>query len=377
MNMSYFEICLSKYKGMIKNEEYTKVVEGLTNFMYVDPPVEISSGCTPPRLPYVMCEEQEAVFGKGATRAETKRKIGILIQLGFDIDMLEVYLWEVYDVVDKFFITESLITHSDKQIRKPLIWEKIKHTHRFERFTDKIVHFIVDDSDMTQSNGDNWASERNQEKVRWEKFKEWNLRNKFFGDDDVIGFGDTDEIPSRDALAVLKQCTGDLGQRIDIGTTFFFGNYEDVYGSDFYIRGYPYTLGDPTFFTLKYALKYSGTEPYPTRMRGRSEKYLLGGAHISPYLYLPTLINKAIVATEERPLDIVTGSMEELEDYYKEDIRMQFSERIANATKIMNDIQDHYYIPWIMKCVPDRYPSFFKKRDPRLYYPPCFFDFEC
>ena len=41
-------------------------------------------------------------------------KITILIQLGFNMDMLEAYLWEVYDVVDKFFITELLVTHLNR-----------------------------------------------------------------------------------------------------------------------------------------------------------------------------------------------------------------------------------------------------------------------
>lgn len=353
------------------------MLEMLIEFMTLDPAVEISSECmTPPPLPDVKCEDYTNLYGDEARKAEKEHKMGVLIQLGYDVDLLEVYLWEVYDVVDKFFITESVYSHSNDQKRKPLIWDKVKDTPRFKRFADKVVHFVVDDAGRTIPDGNIWASEDAQERLRWEKFKEWNEKHKYFEDDDLLGFGDTDEIPSRNALAVLKQCSGNL-DHLDIGITFFFGGHENAFRSDFPKSGYPYTLGEPTFFTLKDALTFRGKYPYPNKNRGQSPKFLLGGAHISPYPYAPFVMNKALVATERRKMAVTSGSMEELEDYYKNEAVNQFRSRISNVNQVMNRIKDHYYIPWIMKCVPDRYPSFFGKRDQRLYYPPCFFDFEC
>ena len=373
--MSYFETCFNKYKEYIEGKNYERAIEGLTKFMIEEPAVDIDPSCTPPPLPDVKCEDYTDVFGNEVKKAEEEHKMCIIIQLGFDVDILEAYLWEVYDVVDKFFIIESTSTHSI--VRKPLIWERLKDTPRFKRFADKVVHFIIDEASIIDPKGNFWLPEERQERIRWTKFKEWNENNQFFKDDDLIGFGDTDEIPSRNTLAVLKQCSGNLGQ-VDIGTTFFFGHHEDVFKSDFPVRGFPYTLGDPTFFTLKDALEFRrGDKDFPSRMRGCSNKFLLGGAHISPYQYIPFLINKVMVATERRDPNIGEGNMEELEDYYKYDIKKNFINRINKPTEIMSSIKNHYYIPWIMECTPDRYPSFFGKRDQRLYYPPCFFNFEC
>lgn len=376
MNTSYFEACLRKYTDLIKVKKYKKVVEVLVNFMIEEPAEEIDPSCTPPALPNVQCEDYTSVFGDDVTKAQKEHKLGILIQLGFDVDILEVYLYEVYDVIDKFFITESVVSHSNLQTRKPLVWERLKDTPRFKRFADKVVHFVVDDAGRKIPDGDGWTSEYNQERLRWEKFKEWNEKHKFFESDDLIGFGDTDEIPSRNALAVLRQCSGSI-DHADIGLTFFFGGHEDVFQSDFPIKRYPYTYGDPTFFTLKDALTYKEHKPYPNRLRGGSKKHILGGAHISPYPYAPFIINKAIVATEQSTVRMIGGNMEEMEDFYKNEVVGSFKNRIKNVNEIMDQIKDHYYIPWIMKCVPGRYPSFFGKRDQRLYYPPCFFDFEC
>lgn len=375
MNISYFETCFNKYKEYIGQKEYEKVVEGLTKFMIEAPAADIDPKCTPPPLPEVNCKDYTSVFGSEVSRAVLDHKMCIIIQLGFDVDILEAYLWEVYDVVDKFFIIESTTTHSG--MRKPLVWERLKEDPRFKRFTDKVVHFIVDEASTSDPNGNIWLPEEQQERIRWEKFKEWNEKNKFFEDDDLIGFGDTDEIPSRNTLAVLKQCSGNL-DHVDIGTTFLFGNSEDVFSSDFPIRGYPYTVGDPTFFTLRDALTFTHDgKNYPSRMRGYSKKYLLGGAHISGYQYMPYLLNKVMVATERSDPQIGEGNMEELEDYYKTGIKKNFLHRIKKPDEIMNRIKSHYYIPWIMECAPDRYPVFYGKRDPRLYYPPCFFNFEC
>ena len=379
MDVSYFETCLNKYRDMIKNKEFSRVVEGLAKFIATDPPVDIDPKCAkPPPLPDIKCEDYKSVFGDNVQKVKNEQeqpKIAILVQLGFDVDVLEAYLWEVYDVVDKFFITESLVTHSNRQLRKPLIWELIKNSPRFKRFQDKIVHFVVDDSENVLANGDIWLSENNQERLRWVKFKEWNAKAQLFKDTDIVGFGDLDEIPSRNALAVLKQCTGSL-DHVDVGITFLFGDYEAAFRSDWPVPGHPYTLGDPTFFTIGAAKNFK-RNPYPNRMRGMTGRYILGGSHVSPYSYLPFLLNKALVASEQEGLDIINGKLEDIEKHYADAIRAHFMGRIKNATQIMDQIKDHYHIPWIIECMPERYPPFFRKKDPRIYYPPCFFNFEC
>ena len=49
------------------------------------------------------------------------------------------------DVVDYIFIVEAQLTHQ-KEVRKPLMWEALKHSERFASFVDpdKVVHIVVD-----------------------------------------------------------------------------------------------------------------------------------------------------------------------------------------------------------------------------------------
>ena len=107
---------------------------------------------------------------------------------------------------------------------------------------------VIDDSQYAQLNRnegerDNyWALEALQERLRWEKIKEWNSYTKIFGDDDIIGFGDADEITFRDNIQLLKNCPLKASS-IDIGIWFPFGRMDQAFKSDFPVPGHPYTLG--------------------------------------------------------------------------------------------------------------------------------------
>ena len=117
-----------------------------------------------------------------------------------------------------------------------------------EKFSFLVVHLVIDDSQYAQLNRnegerDNyWALEALQERLRWEKIKEWNSYTKIFGDDDIIGFGDADEITFRDNIQLLKNCPLKASS-IDIGIWFPFGRMDQAFKSDFPVPGHPYTLG--------------------------------------------------------------------------------------------------------------------------------------
>ena len=92
-------------------------------------------------------------------KRESSARIGHMIQLGFDVDTLKVHLNELADVVDYFFITEWTDSHNKQVSHKPLTWEAIKKQPRFEKFQDKVVHFILDDVDtmIVTNNDGQWA----------------------------------------------------------------------------------------------------------------------------------------------------------------------------------------------------------------------------
>ena len=112
-----------------------------------------------------------------------------------------------------------------------------------------MVHLVIDDSEFAQTQrkqGDRqneWALEDLQERLRWEKIKEWNEYTKAFSGNDLIGFGDADEIASRENIHLLKHCPL-KSPSIDIGIWFPFGRMDQAFKSDFPIsRQLPYTLG--------------------------------------------------------------------------------------------------------------------------------------
>lgn len=77
----------------------------------VEPRVPINTSCAPPVLTTPPnCNQGSGAFS-GNLRA-TPAKLGHAIQLGFDADVLEIHLNEVYDVVDKFFIIEWTSFHN-------------------------------------------------------------------------------------------------------------------------------------------------------------------------------------------------------------------------------------------------------------------------
>jgi len=376
----YIKECLNRYNERVKKKEVSDAVYGLTNYITLEPLVAVNETCKPPPLPDVLCENYKTAFGNNPK--PDNKKVGILIQFGFDVDILEIYLNEVYDLVDKFFITESVVIHSPQQDKKPLIWEKVKHQKRFSKFQDKIVHFIIDGSDLKKENG-KWVSEHNQEILRWKKFLNWNEENKFFNDNDLIGFGDADEIPSRKAINILKHCSGDYVS-LDIGSLFVYGTYDTIVKPDWSIvtsrdkpSEFPYSFGDPSFYTLKSAKAYSQYN-IPSRRRGRSGKYILGnvGIHLTYYPYLPFLLNKSVVCSECKPFKVDTSKS--IEEMLAQTVKP--SKKLhnwKNLDDIRDEIEDVYFIPWFLKCNPGRFPVFFNNPDPRLYLPKEKVNFEC
>jgi hypothetical protein len=205
--------------------------------------VAINLTCLPPALltpDDIRCEDCPTAQSKGKQRKQPA-KVRHAIQLGFDVDALEVHLNELHDVVDKFFIVKWTGSHCAHFNPKPLSWERVKTQPRFHKFQDKVVHLMLDDLDaaaVANSDSRMWTCEVHQETSRWQKIILWNNRTNFFDTDDVIGFGDADEIASRHNVELVKHCTM-RKPSLDIGIWFPFGNVECAFQSGFPVRGHP------------------------------------------------------------------------------------------------------------------------------------------
>lgn len=213
----------------------------------------------------------------------------------------------------------------------------------------------------------------------------WNNRTGgLFGPDDLVGFGDTDEIPSSHNIHLLKHCEM-AGPSIDIGSWFAWGKLDRAFRPDWPVPNSPWTLGDPTYWTLRSAMAFADVADgqYPSRMRGTSGHYLLGGIHMTDNSYLPFLLAKTISCTEcgEEGKQILTAlhdcfiegacrglNYEELMAKLLQimDRSYHHIDRIVDVSKAKKRLGDAYYVPWYIECYPGRFPAWFGEMDERL-----------
>jgi beta-1,4-mannosyl-glycoprotein beta-1,4-N-acetylglucosaminyltransferase len=140
-----------------------------------------------------------------------------------ELDMLELRLETMNPVVDYFVICESTKTHSGKP--KPLYFRENKE--RYAKFSDKIIHYIIDDTPQEYWDLDrmvkkdsihasiimnvknmNWVPINEMHFVRDGYEKESQKRGIAQGNpnpDDITIVGDLDEIPRPDVLKNLLE----------------------------------------------------------------------------------------------------------------------------------------------------------------------------
>jgi hypothetical protein len=331
------------------------------------------------------CQEWKHSAFSGKVRSRPL-KIGHAINFGFDVDTLEIHLREICDVVDKIFIMEATTSHNGLWNSKPLAWEAVKHQSRFQFCSHKIVHFVMDDADVTfQRKPDAWTLESLQEQKRWEKILQWNAKTKFFASDDIIGFGDADEIASRYNLHLLKYCYWRDDYPLDVGIWFPMGRIHQTFRTDFPVPGHPYSLGDPTFHVFGRAVHQmtratmAQEKPfYPSRNRGRSPNHILGGMHMTHYGYLVYQLLKRMTCTEcpqpkkfldEMATTARSGNWNELEMAWSQPVE-NWKPRIASLDEIWDrddvmERQQLVYLPWFYECNRHRYSMWEGKPDRR------------
>ena len=133
------------------------------------------------------------------------------------------------------------------------MWSDLSVQSRFTKFRGKVIHLVVDDAieaPIEILEDSTWALEGLQENIRWQKIVEWNKVTNALKDNDVIGFGDADEVASRRNIQLLKYCPLKF-KSLDIGIWFPFGRMDQVYATDYPVSPmYKYTLGI-TFRTCK------------------------------------------------------------------------------------------------------------------------------
>jgi hypothetical protein len=361
-----------KDQGLIKRGTETFLFH-LFDFHIQEPRVTLDEKCRPSELPNEPdCSAYPALF---SGRREKPARLGLAVQLGFEVDTLEVALAQYEGLVDKFFIVEAVQTQR-LQVRKPLLWSTVRNTPRFKRFNPWVVHLPLNETNMAKarSSGEGiWSVERYQERQRWREIKLWNENELFFSDDDVIGFGDVDEIPSRENLQLLKYCQLKV-DKVDIGIWMTQGRIDEAFHSDFPVGDVSYTLGDPTFYKYSSALATGapdGTLDYVSRQRGKSGPFLLGGMHMTFDGFLTARLLKWLACTEcgveadnvrhwiqlwstNKTLELEQEMMQIPEDWHNGRVPIEYIDPRAVC------------IPWLLACNPNRFPVWRGEHDSRL-----------
>jgi hypothetical protein len=323
----------------------------------------VNESCRPPPLPdpsSLKCSTFPGAF-TGAPVRQKPAKIGVLIKFAFESDLLEASLQQGEGLVDKFFIIEATRTNGD-HTEKPLLLDYLLRQPRFAGIRDKFVRLVLDDT-VHAGPGFDWESYH--ERARWEKFVAWNNVRKEFGPDDVLVFGDSDEIPSREIYQYLRYCT--LAGPVDIGTWFTNSDVNTEFRCGWPIPGHPFLWGSPTVFTLAQA---SARETYPTRSHGQIGRSIWGGIHLTYYGYLPALLLKFLSMTESNPEKLRDESHamltafqngKSVSEIWKERKEYMLRQWTEHATRqITGEIERNgRSIPWFIKCNPGRYQYFY------------------
>lgn len=118
-----------------------------------------------------------------------------------ELELLEIRLHELNDVVDRFILVESPVTHSGKH--KPLYFAAAKEESRFAPFLDRIEHVVVD-LPLGAGHHQSWQRENDQRRAIARGLRR-------FGPGDLLMVSDADEIPSADALSVYAPVMGVAG----------------------------------------------------------------------------------------------------------------------------------------------------------------------
>ena len=373
------------------NVPKARILQELVGVLLEDPPVPPNATCAAPPVPVPLADaaggDLHFCSGRGtglkSPARKTPRKIGHMVMFGFEPDTLEVLLREEMDVVDYIFIVEAQLTHQ-KEVRKPLMWEALKHSERFASFVDpdKVVHIVVDEAASAEAQKDQktFKMEKVQTRLGVERIREWVKNTQGLGPDDVFISGDADEVLSRESLNLLRWC--DFQEQVIAGSLWMpMGALNRAFRTDWPVMGLPRTFAMPTIY--EWRVVYAGIEDgarhftRQTGAQGRTWKYyLLGGLHMTGISFLPHALIKELTASSykgrQEHLDQLAGG--EVRDLDKAQIELynlggQFK-HWKPRTVALNRVQAQEraavgYVPWFLRCNPARFPYWFGNPDPR------------
>jgi hypothetical protein len=379
------ELTIEKCVGDETHLCYDTLIKKLAPLAQMPPHHAINESCEPPALVVtddVCAAEPEALSGR--LRADRAR-VAVVIDVGFEADVLEIALREYHGVVDRVFIVESTRTHY-QFARKPLTWDHLRHQKRFGFFDDTwVVHIVLDDVESMDGNVRDgiWTLEKHMNRVRVQRFLHWNEQNRqFFRDTDLVSFAATDEIASRKNIELLKRCELKApADRVIIGSWFMMGDTSRWFMSYAPLNAVPDRLvyAAPMFHAISNLRATHGAYADGVFSRQQASLYLFGGIHMTDYTYLPYKLLKDLTATEygmkrQDILTVLARLRDDVLNYEVEQVHDKVRTDNAAASITVEEamqrnraaVQRTMHLPWFFVCNRARYPQFDTKHDSRV-----------
>ena len=361
-----------------------RLVAATLPFLSKPPPSPIRTATRPTPLE-VRCDG-EFWAGRRAVPAE----IVDVFMFAWQLDLLEVRLFELEHVVDAFVIWEGLF--GQRGIEKPLVLAA--NMHRFARFRHKISYVVQDDLDfrtmlsaqradgklgkvwaaelgrgglkLKSEPGQDWVNEdhRRDAALRWVKTTNEARRGGGGGApprERLFVFSDLDELPRAEALLALKHCVpradgGRRGQRVRpplrLPLSVFLFDFEHRDKNAGGLNYNAHVLTDPAAQTTRYS-------EYP-----RAPPSLGVGTHLNRCVtpaefFLKTWLQAE--STEWRADADVPRSLDLLA-WYKKGRRGRL--RDFGAPVSARDDPNRTYIPWFIAHNRARFPYLFPSEFP-------------
>lgn len=148
-------------------------------------------------------------------------------------NILLLRLMELYDTVDYFVLVEA--THTFVGNPKPLIFNKLKYTNSFKKYTDKIVHVIVDDMLNYDYHWRREVYQRNCIKRGLEQLK--------LSKNDIVFVSDVDEIFDKEIVLKIKSNPFFFTEHLHLSMDLYYYNINSFVSSN-WTRPYCIKYGD-------------------------------------------------------------------------------------------------------------------------------------
>lgn len=229
------------------------------------------------------------------------------ILMAYELSIMEIRLYELYDAIDEFIIFEANVTF--KNVRKPYFF--LDNINRYQRFLDKII--LITPFNITRYNkhdlsiamkidvnnedipDDFKTSILPEDKKHEDAFfkadfdmdtitrklilKLYDKYVRKVQDDDIIIHGDIDELVSGNAAYHLKHCkVKEELYPFSVWSTFYIYNFNHLFPGGWTAGGDTYSMKFPNILKIKDIKRFDGPRVVDTRTLSRAT-----GCHLNRF----------------------------------------------------------------------------------------------